>query len=690
MLEKGTFVADRYEILEKVGVGGMADVYKAKDRKLGRYVAIKVLKQEFSEDINFVTKFRTEAQSAAGLEHPNIVNIYDVGSEHGFYYIVMEFVEGITLKDYIKRKGRLNYKEALSIAIQVSRGIQAAHEKHIIHRDIKPQNIIISTDGKVKVTDFGIARAATTNTIHSDVMGSVHYASPEQARNGYVSERSDIYSLGIVMYEMVTGRVPFDGDSTVQIAIQHLQDEIVNPRVYAPDLPVSLEKIILKCTQKSPDRRYDSVDNLLIDLRRSLINPNEDFVTNTPVDNATRVISEEELRRIQNYRDRAREEEEKPQELSDETADYDDLEDGRDNGRPVNSKTERIVTIMGIIAAVILVIIVVMVLRNSSGLFHSARSAKTADNSTTTESSASEENSSQKDTVSMPDLRGMTVSQAESRLKSSGISVHQSGIRASSEYDEGQIVEQDVDPKTRVESGTTVNVVVSSGASNQEKRVTSVIGLSEQEAVSALESQGFVVDREYEYSDSVGEGEVSRQSPQSGETANEGDTVTIYVSRGSEQVRVPSVTGEDSETAQKTLTDAGFKVETKQEYSSDVEKGNVISQSVNGGEYADKDSTITLTISRGEKNTVYSYSETISPPDDLKHVTSANIQLYSNDTDSMIKEWTGVTKFPKTLKVGKIRNSSSGTLVITWIYKDSDGNTQREQDEREATFTKVS
>lgn len=250
MLEEGRFVADRYEILAKVGAGGMSDVYKAMDHVLSRAVAIKVLKQEFADDVNFVTKFRTEAQSAAGLEHPNIVNIYDVGSEDGIHYIVMEYVEGITLKTYIEKKKQLSYKEAISIAIQVGRGIEAAHNKNIIHRDIKPQNIMISTEGKVKVTDFGIARAATSNTIHSDVMGSVHYSSPEQARNGFVDGKSDIYSLGIVMYEMVTGRVPFDGDTTVAIAIQHLQDEMVSPRNFVPDLPVSLEKIILKCTQK--------------------------------------------------------------------------------------------------------------------------------------------------------------------------------------------------------------------------------------------------------------------------------------------------------------------------------------------------------------------------------------------------------------------------------------------------------
>ena len=300
MLEQGKFVADRYEILAVVGAGGMSDVYKAKDHVLGRFVAIKVLKQEFAEDVNFVTKFRTEAQSAAGLEHPNIVNIYDVGSEEGFHYIVMEYVEGITLKTYIEKKRQLSYKEAISIAIQVGRGIEAAHNKNIVHRDIKPQNIMISTEGKVKVTDFGIARAATSNTIHSDVMGSVHYSSPEQARNGFVDGKSDIYSLGIVMYEMVTGRVPFDGDTTVAIAIQHLQEEMESPRSFVPDLPISLEKIILKCTQKSADRRYVSIGELLEDLRHALVSPDEDFVVFSPafIQDKTRMISADEVNQI--------------------------------------------------------------------------------------------------------------------------------------------------------------------------------------------------------------------------------------------------------------------------------------------------------------------------------------------------------------------------------------------------------
>ena len=265
MLKTGMIIAERYEILAKIGTGGMADVYKAKDHKLNRFVAVKVLKPEFREDTTFIRKFKSEAQAAAGLTHPNIVNIYDVGDDEGVYYIVMELIEGITLKEYISKKGRLSVKEATSIAIQVSMGLEAAHSHNIVHRDVKPQNIIISTDGKVKVTDFGIARAASSNTISSNVMGSVHYSSPEQVRGGYSDEKSDIYSLGITIYEMVTGRVPFDGDTTVAIAIKHLQEEMVPPSSYAPDLPHSLEQIIYKCTQKSVDRRYAKMEDVIAD-----------------------------------------------------------------------------------------------------------------------------------------------------------------------------------------------------------------------------------------------------------------------------------------------------------------------------------------------------------------------------------------------------------------------------------------
>lgn len=278
MLNKGDILGGRYEIVEKIGTGGMADVYKGRDHKLNRFIAIKVLKAEYSSNKNFVSKFKVEAQSAAGLMHQNIVNVYDVGEENGIYYFVMELVEGITLKNYIDKKIRLSIKEALSIAIQVSNGIEAAHNNGIIHRDIKPQNIIISREGKVKVADFGIARAATSDTITSHAMGSVHYTSPEQARGGYSDAKSDIYSIGITLFEMVTGRVPFDGETTVSIAIKHIQEDMPSPKIYVPDIPISVEKIIFKCTQKNPDRRYYNMAELIKDLKQALITPDEDFV----------------------------------------------------------------------------------------------------------------------------------------------------------------------------------------------------------------------------------------------------------------------------------------------------------------------------------------------------------------------------------------------------------------------------
>lgn len=303
MLKPGMFINDRYEIIEKVGSGGMADVYKARCHRLNRFVAIKVLKAEYSNDSTFVSKFRAEAQSAAGLSHPNIVNVYDVGDDDGLYYIVMELVEGITLKTFIERKGKLEVKEAVGIAIQIASGLEAAHDNHIIHRDIKPQNIIISREGKVKVTDFGIAKAATSNTISSNAMGSVHYISPEQARGGYSDEKSDIYSLGVTLYEMLSGKVPFEGDNTVAIALLQIQGEAVPLRELNPDIPISLERIVQKSMEKKPERRYLSAAEMIADLKRSIINPNGDFVKMaSPVvdDSPTINISEEEMNEIKN------------------------------------------------------------------------------------------------------------------------------------------------------------------------------------------------------------------------------------------------------------------------------------------------------------------------------------------------------------------------------------------------------
>lgn len=672
MLVRGMYVAGRYEIVGKIGTGGMSDVYKAMDHTLGRYVAVKVLKQEFSADMTFVTKFRTEAQSAAGLEHPNIVNVYDVGSENGFYYIVMEYVEGITLKTYIEKKGRLNYKETLSIAIQVSRGIQAAHAKNIIHRDIKPQNIIISTDGKVKVTDFGIARAVSENTIHSDVMGSVHYVSPEQARNGYVSVRSDIYSLGIVMYEMVTGRVPFDGDSPVSIAIQHLQEEIVDPSAYAPDLPISLEKIILKCTQKSPDKRYPDMDNLLIDLRKSLLSPNEDFVSMIPTpEGKTRVLSNEEMRELQERAAGIRSDEDEY-----DGDEYEDEYDEEEEGGFLNSRMERIVSIMKIVVAIVIVILVIYFVGSFLGVFHFGFGNKKDKNPVSAET----------ETVKMIDLKGMTMDEAREKLEDMGLSIRQTKTATSDQYEEGQIMEQSVAADETVKAGTTIEVTVSSGKEAKEAEVPDVVGDESDSAMTVLEDAGFVPEREFEYDEDTAPGKVIRQSPKGGEKLMTGETVTIYVSQGTESVKVPSVVGKTEKEAKQALSDAGLKCEVSNENSDSVEKGKVVSQS-SEGKYVDKGTTIKIVVSSGPKSSSYYYSANIKAPSNVT-VISADIELLMPESDEVIKSWYGVTSFPYKIEVSDIKDVANGTLSIEWHYKDANGTEQVDVQSKDVSFKK--
>lgn len=666
MVEIGSFIADRYEVLEKIGAGGMSDVYKAKDQVLGRFVAVKVLKPEFTEDVNFVTKFHTEAQSAAGLQHPNIVNIYDVGSEEHMHFIVMEYVEGITLKTYIEKKGQLNYKEAVSIAIQVARGIEAAHNNNIVHRDIKPQNIMISHEGKVKVTDFGIARAATSNTIHSDVMGSVHYTSPEQARNGFVDGKSDIYSLGIVMYEMVTGRVPFDGDTTVSIAIQHLQEEMVAPSVYAPDLPVSLEKIILKCTQKSQDRRYASMGDLLVDLKHALMKPDEDFVViDSAVNQAkTTVIREEEVRGIkeQAAKNYATAEKQSAKPRYDEEDDDDDEDEGF-----LNPKMEKAVTILGIVTAAIILIIIIYLIGSMAGIFGGRRDH--ADEEPTEDDIVEESGK-----VEMIDLRGKDFDEAKKELEGLGLKIYQASTEESEEYEEGQIISQDIPEGDMVDEGTMIRVVVSSGKGESEISVPNVTGYTDTAAIGMLQDAGLDYNREYESSDQVPEGTVIRQTPESGTMAPEGTKVTIVVSQGKESVTVPDVKNKTESEARKALEAEGLQVGTVgTDYSDTIEEGKVIDQSEIAGKTVYSGTTVNITISLGPKEIFYMFRANVKLPND-DTVVSANIELLDAD-GNVLDTWTNVSaaSFPYYIEVMNIK-SESGTLVIEWVMEDEEGN----------------
>lgn len=668
MLSAGMFVADRYEIIGKIGAGGMSDVYKARDHILGRNVAIKVLKQEFSEDVNFVVKFRTEAQSAAGLEHPNIVNIYDVGSESGMHYIVMEYVEGVTLKTYIEKKGRLTYKEAVSIAIQVGRGMEAAHAKNIIHRDIKPQNILISTEGKAKVTDFGIARAVSNNTISADVMGSVHYASPEQARNGFVNDKSDIYSLGIVMYEMVTGRVPFDGETTVAIAIQHLQEEMVVPSVYAQDLPISLEKIILKCTQKSADRRYANISELLRDLKEVLVNPNADFVKiSDGSQNRTRVISEGEVREIKSARTLPPEP--KKEEYAYPAKEQDEEEEEEEGF--LNPRLEKAVTIGGILAAVIIIGIVVYLVGNILGIF--GGTPKKQKEPDTQESSVINTEKAKTEQVAMIKVMGMTFSEAKSALKEKGLGIWEAGKQVSDEYEAGQIMSQDVEEGAMVDVHTTINVYISTGAG--EISVPNVEGYDSEAAINMLQDHGFLADRRYEYSDTVASGKVISQSPSAESPAKKGDTVQIVVSQGKEAVAVPGVLNKPQEEAVHMLTQAGLNVtSTSTEPSDTIPKGNVINQSIAEGKYVDRGTGITLVISSGSNKTYYWTKFTVSAPDSDDVVSGDIVLIGSNGTE--IQSWENIRKFPHTITANDIENCDSGTIKVTWHL--SDGSTSEQ------------
>ena len=687
MLEIGSFLSDRYEILSKVGAGGMSDVYKAKDHILSRFVAIKVLKQEFSEDSSFVTKFRAEAQSAAGLEHPNIVNIYDVGSENGLYYIVMEYVEGITLKTYIEKKGQLSFKESASIAIQVARGIEAAHNKNIIHRDIKPQNIIISTDGKVKVTDFGIAKATSSNTISSDVMGSVHYASPEQARNGFVDGRSDIYSLGIVMFEMVTGRVPFDGDTTVAVALQHLQEEIARPSIYAPDLPISFEKIILKCTQKTPDRRYQTIEELLTDIRRSLAHPDEDFVTIAPlVDGGkTKVISPEELDKIKEGRGVA-------EDLNDDDTDadnddeYADDEDD-DDGKLLNPKMDKAITIMGIVTAVIIVIVIIYLALSVAGVFKFG--GKKNSESQQTESQTQTESESESETQTetegqMIDIRGMSVEGAQKAVDRLKLDLTVFAFETKqSDGKDGTILEQDVKAGDTVKRGSQINVVIAGkGDSTSEMvKIPSVIGKTKSSAKSTLESAGFSVTFEYgDYNDSVAADVVTAQSPSAKKQAAKGSTVTVTLSPGQKPITVPNVVGASQSHAESALAGAGLKYTyADSQYSDTVPAGSVISQT-KSGETVAAGTTITLTLSKGKQEISTNVSKTVKLDIGEVNITGGSYSLVGSDGKTYAS---GSDVTSASVTVSGTMNCKTGTVTVTWKYtepvKDENGNVTGEK-----------
>ena len=698
MIKMGMMIGDRYEILESIGTGGMSDVYKAKCHKLNRFVAVKVLKQEFSESSEFVSKFRTEAQAAAGLMHPNIVNVYDVGEENGINYIVMELVEGITLKRYIEKKARLSVKEAVSIAIQISMGIDAAHNNNIIHRDIKPQNIIISKEGKVKVTDFGIAKAATSNTITSNVMGSVHYTSPEQARGGFSDEKSDIYSLGITMFEMLTGRVPFNGDTTVAIAIKHIQEEMPSPRNYVPEIPISVEQIVLKCTQKSPDRRYQKMPELIEDLKKSLISPDEDFVKLVAVEKSavTKAMSDKEREQIKRnsgiktdmivsaadaggiaLQNTDKKEERKPASAkAGGTTSTAGRKPAITGERPVRSRQEddyvprkknpantskskaknydddeedsvmeKVKSILIILGAVIVGCVILYFAGLAAGIFGNGNSPQQADK------------------VNVPNIIGDTLDEAKTALDMVGLK-YDIEYAPSEGTAENTVLSVTPTANTEVDKDSKVMLTVCMNGEGVE--VPNVLNKSEAEATAILEKEGFVVEKLEEHHDEIVKGNIISQTPEAGSFMSREGTVTLVISSGKikTDVSMPSLIGMSEEQAKKTLSDMGLVCSSvSEDYSDTVEIGKVCYQSYTEGANIDEGTEVSIKLSLGPEPRYYDCNISVAAPPRFTTGT-ANVVLTAPDGSEL---WNSTTAtFPVQINLSNIYAVPKGKLTITY------------------------
>jgi len=545
-------LSGRYELLEKIGDGGMAVVYKGKDKLLNRFIAVKILRPEFTKDATFVENFKRESQAAAGLSHPNIVGVYDVGREGNINYIVMELIEGDTLNKIIEREAPMDYRKVIDISKQVAQALRIAHKNKIIHRDVKPHNIMITEDGVVKLADFGIARAVNDATLStgSKIVGSVHYFSPEQARGNYVDERSDIYSLGIVMYEMLTGKVPFDGDNPVTVALKHINEEIVPPIELEPGIPPALDRCVMKATSKYQTNRYANADELIQELE------NISFVT-TVTDGTIFESSE-----VKEKRNKRREEYEKEVEKEVEE---------RERERKKKSRKK---------AAII--IAVILVLAAAAGGFAAWKMGAFSD------------------TMETPDLLDMTLEEATAYAEESGIRIKQGKDIYSSDYAEGRVCLQDPEPGTEMPKGGVIRINVSKGS--KEGLVPNVVGMQEDEVEGFLKEHGYVLGNVKVITSPEEEGLVLEQSPVAGTSLDKESSIDIVVSDGEgvEKASVPSVTRMPLEDAKKEITSAGFEVgNITYDYNESIGKGYVTYQQWQAGMMLEKGTSIDLEVSQG-------------------------------------------------------------------------------------------
>ena len=721
MLNPGTMLSGRYEIIEMVGSGGMSEVYKAKCHVLNRFVAIKVLKPEFSSDVNFVTKFRIEAQSAAGLSHPNIVNVYDVGEDNGVYYIVMELVEGITLKEYIQKHGRIEPKEAIDFAIQIAQGVQAAHEHHTIHRDIKPQNIILANNGTLKVTDFGIAKAASSSTTTTNAMGSVHYISPEQARGGFSDERSDIYSLGITLYEMLTGHVPFEGENNVAIALMHIQSEMVSPREYYPDIPTSLEKIIRKCTQKKPERRYLTANALIADLYRVKENPNIDCIVvpkQTVPSSPTIEMTKQEMEMIKTGRqvDAAATQEVPParpktseiqvnrpvmnpsqfddlfpddDDPEDEVSENDIGDDYQNDDEPehdedLDPRLKKIITVASVAIAVVLAILALVVIGNIAGWFPGGLFGGKATTEKTTGSDVLAPtdalSTTEQETIPMVNVVGLYKTAAEEQMKKNGFTNYTFKEQTDATVEKGYVISQSVDDGTAITKDTAITIVISSG--KEMTSVPNVVNYEDSQATTLLEEAGLKVTHGYAYDDNVEKDHVISSDPVAGTEVEEGSTVKIIISNGKEQkkVVVPNLEGMSEADAAEKLTELNLVGAPTYEYSDTVKEGQVISQDPVVNTEVDEQSTVSYVVSKGQEKVTYSvaFSGSLTNTEfDFDTFGKVNVSIsytIGRESYSVYSGSAGAGDFPLSIDgvqglTGIETNSGTFTVTIT----DSEG-----------------
>ena len=617
---EGRLLGNRYEILENIGNGGMATVYKAKCHVLNRYVAVKVLRDEFTTDGEFVKRFNTEAQSAASLTHPNIVSVYDVGSEGDIHYIVMELIKGKTLKEIINEDGALSWKWSVNVAIQIASALETAHKNNIIHRDIKPHNIIITEDGIAKVTDFGIAKAVSNSTITAfgTTIGSVHYFSPEHARGGYTDAKSDLYSLGVVLYEMVTGQVPFNADTPVSVALKHMQEIPKEPMELNPNVPKAVNDIIMKAMQKDTNLRYQNATEMLRDLSKALKNPNGDFVV-------TEKQEDFPTQRISTIYDKS---EEAPSRRNNENK----KEDGKLKTFIKNHKALSLV-LGGILLFVITILITNLVIKLVT-----------------------------KADVQIPDVVGMEQTEAQKTIEDAKLKYEKKSEEYNKDVPAGYIISQDPGymPNYNVKEGSTISVVVSLGQNLV--KVPKVTGLTQDDATKQLEDLGLVVNVEETYSSKVEAGYVIEQSVKENEEIDAGESITIKVSKGTEKVTVPDLTGKTESEAKTAIKDAGLKLKTVVTTEDKTkEDGVVVKQSLEAGTDVEKNATITITVNKlqeNKKTMVVIDVQSLLEGTDLAEKDKVTVKISVNGTDYNVGNVS-----PKSSSVTK-EISGTGTATI--------------------------